>query len=135
MSVRAPVGPINFAIEQICIGRGLAAIRAGEKIQREFLFYLLLYMQDQIKGNKGAVFASISKKQIENIRFNMPPLSVQDKIVAVFDKFETKRQLLINAHETKIRLLSELKHSALRQAFAEKLTGDVAKQTPHENDT
>ncbi len=28
MSVRAPVGPVNFATEKICIGRGLAAIRA-----------------------------------------------------------------------------------------------------------
>ncbi len=27
MSVRAPVGPVNFATEKACIGRGLAAIR------------------------------------------------------------------------------------------------------------
>ena len=38
ISVRAPVGPINFSTQHICIGRGLAAIRAGESIDKEFLF-------------------------------------------------------------------------------------------------
>ena len=39
MSVRAPVGPINFATQSICIGRGLAAIRAGKDIDKDFLFF------------------------------------------------------------------------------------------------
>ena len=42
MSVRAPVGPINFATQRICIGRGLAAIRATNLINKEFLFNFLL---------------------------------------------------------------------------------------------
>ncbi len=86
MSVRAPVGPINFATERICIGRGLASIRAGEQVHREFLFYSLLSVQDQIKGSEGAVFASINKKQIETMRFSKPPLPEQERIVAILDK-------------------------------------------------
>ncbi|MFZ1325105.1 MAG: restriction endonuclease subunit S [Candidatus Contendobacter sp.] len=39
MSVRAPVGPINFATEEIRIGRGLAAIRSNGELDRDFLFY------------------------------------------------------------------------------------------------
>jgi len=31
MSVRAPVGPINLTKQRVCIGRGLAAIRAKKK--------------------------------------------------------------------------------------------------------
>ncbi len=57
MSVRAPVGPINFATERICIGRGLAAIRCREELDRDFLFYQLLSKQDEIAGTEGAVFA------------------------------------------------------------------------------
>ena len=34
MSVRAPVGPVNFATQRICIGRGLAAIRSGKEIDK-----------------------------------------------------------------------------------------------------
>ena len=42
MSVRAPVGPVNFSTQQICIGRGLAAIRASKLVDREFLFNFLV---------------------------------------------------------------------------------------------
>jgi type I restriction enzyme S subunit len=39
MSVRAPVGPVNFATDDICIGRGLAVIRSSPELNRDFLFY------------------------------------------------------------------------------------------------
>ncbi|HKK81956.1 MAG TPA: restriction endonuclease subunit S, partial [Prolixibacteraceae bacterium] len=42
MSVRAPVGPVNFATQHICIGRGLAAIRAKKNIDKDYLFYFFL---------------------------------------------------------------------------------------------
>ena len=41
MSVRAPVGPVNFSTQKICIGRGLAAIRGNNQINKEFLFNFL----------------------------------------------------------------------------------------------
>lgn len=82
MSVRAPVGPVNYAIQHICIGRGLAAIRTNNSIKKEFLFYLLKSQEDKIKGNGGAVFDSISRNQIEAIQIPLPPLSIQEEIVA-----------------------------------------------------
>ena len=57
MSVRAPVGPVNFATGEICIGRGLAAIRSSEELNRDFLFYQLWHLQPDIAGREGAVFA------------------------------------------------------------------------------
>jgi len=86
MSVRAPVGPINFSTMKICIGRGLAAIRATDKIDREFLFYTLLHKQDEIHGSEGAVFASINKGQIEAINVALPSLQEQRRIVNIIDE-------------------------------------------------
>jgi type I restriction enzyme S subunit len=77
MSVRAPVGPINFATEEICIGRGLAAIRAKDSIDRDFLFYQLAQLQPVISGREGAVFPSINKAEISALSLNVPPLSEQ----------------------------------------------------------
>ncbi|WP_347260428.1 restriction endonuclease subunit S [Rudaea sp.] len=85
MSVRAPVGPVNFAKEDVCIGRGLAAIRARSDIDREFLYYQLLHLQPDISGNEGAVFASINKAQIEALPVVVPPLNEQQRIVAILD--------------------------------------------------
>ena len=100
MSVRAPVGPINFSTQNICIGRGLAAIRAGKNIDREFLFYFLLSKQDEIRGNEGAVFSSINQKQIKNIEIPLPPLPEQKRIVAILDKaFEGINQAIANAEK------------------------------------
>ncbi len=88
MSVRAPVGPVNICSEKICIGRGLAAIRVGDKINYKYLFYLLKSKENDIKGGGGSVFDSISRKQIENIKIPLPPLEVQEQIVAELDNYQ-----------------------------------------------
>ncbi len=86
MSVRAPVGPINFSTENICIGRGLAAIRPSDKLDKYFLFYYLLSKQDEIQGSEGAVFASINKSQIEGLNLLYVGLEEQKRIVAILDQ-------------------------------------------------
>ena len=86
MSVRAPVGPVNFATEKICIGRGLAAIRTSNKIDKEYLFNFLIKQENEIVGNTGAVFNSINKSQIEDINIPLPSLLEQKRIVAIFDE-------------------------------------------------
>lgn len=88
MSVRAPVGPVNFSTQEICIGRGLAAIRAQEKIDKDYLFYLLRSKEKEIKGSGGAVFDSISRPQIAKIKIPLPPLDVQREIVAELDGYQ-----------------------------------------------
>ena len=41
-TVRAPVGELNVADQDCCIGRGLAAIQAKDKNENKFLYYILL---------------------------------------------------------------------------------------------
>ena len=86
MSVRAPVGPINFSTEDICIGRGLAAIRSKGQLDGDFLFYQLLYLQPEIAGKEGAVFASINKAEIAALPITVGPLPEQHRIVAILDE-------------------------------------------------
>ena len=86
MSVRAPVGPVNVSTDEICIGRGLAAIRCGTHISRDFLFYQLLHLQPEIAGKEGAVFASINKSEIEALPVACAPLAEQQRIVDVLDE-------------------------------------------------
>lgn len=88
MSVRAPVGPVNIVTEDICIGRGLAAIRCSSKIQYKYLFYVLKQMEDEIQGDNGAAFSSINRKQIEQIKIPLPPISVQEEIVAELENYQ-----------------------------------------------
>jgi len=86
MSMRAPVGPVNFATDEICIGRGLGAIRSKPEMNRDFLFYQLLLLQPEIAGKEGAVFASINKSEIEALPISFAPLPEQRRIVGILDE-------------------------------------------------
>lgn len=135
MSVRAPVGPINFATEQICIGRGLAAIRPSNKVNKDFLFYGLLGKQKEICGNEGAVFASINKAQISAISFPLPPLEEQKRIVGILDEafagidqaIANTEKNLSNFKELFERVLStEIFCPSNQDGFLETIVADVA---------
>ncbi len=88
MSVRAPVGPVNIVKNSVCIGRGLAAIRTSKQILSKYLFYLLDSMQEVIKGNDGAAFASINRKEIENVEIPLPPIRIQEEIVSEIEQYQ-----------------------------------------------
>lgn len=45
-------------------------------------------MENEIKGNGGAVFDSISKNDIANIKIPLPPLEVQEEIVKELDQYQ-----------------------------------------------
>jgi type I restriction enzyme S subunit len=117
MSVRAPVGPVNFATGKICIGRGLAAIRASKLIDKEFLFYFFLKHESEIVGNAGAVFSSINKAQIESIELPLPLLPEQKRIVSVLDEaFASIAQAKSNAERNLVNA-RELFESVSKEIF------------------
>ena len=62
MSVRAPVGTLNIAMEDCCIGRGLAALNSKFGSQLHLLYTLSGFKQlfDVMDGN-GTTFGSITK--------------------------------------------------------------------------
>lgn len=86
MSVRAPVGDVNFATKQLCIGRGLAAIRIKSDVDKDYLFYYLLANKNKIKGKEGVGFSSINRSEIKEINLQYPSeKSEQKRIVSRLD--------------------------------------------------
>lgn len=123
MSVRAPVGPINFSTQQICIGRGLAAIRSSEMIDKDFLFYFLLYKQPEISGNTGAVFDSINKDQIASIQVPLPSIEKQGEIVKKLDVAFFEIDLLEGNLFERESVIAEITAEKLDQIFRKKTKG------------
>jgi type I restriction enzyme S subunit len=123
MSVRAPVGPVNFSTEEVCIGRGLAAIRSGAEVNRDFLFYQLLHLQPDIAGKEGAVFASINKSEIEELPLAFAPFPEQQRIVGILDAaFESVATAKANA-EKNLQNARALFDSYLQSVFTERGPG------------
>ena len=89
MSVRAPVGPVNISTQKVCIGRGLAALKPkSDSLTALYFFYVLRSIEAKITGSVGAAFSSINKGEIEKIEIPLPPLSVQQEIVAEIEGYQ-----------------------------------------------
>ena len=72
MSVRAPVGELNITPVDMCLGRGVCALRMKNGNQ-EFLYYLLKYYMPQLlKKESGTVFGSVNRNDIENLETHIP---------------------------------------------------------------
>lgn len=69
ISVRAPIGALNFAKEECCIGRGLAALTPDKsKVSSEFIFWLLKGKNYELnRKGTGSTFKAISRKILEEI--------------------------------------------------------------------
>lgn len=66
VSVRAPVGDVNVADKECCIGRGLAAVKSTYK---SYALYKILSLKPQFDlfESEGTVFGSINKNSFSNI--------------------------------------------------------------------
>lgn len=113
MSVRAPVGDLNIAINELCIGRGLASLNMKNG-NNEFLFYLLRAYRDQILNKEtGTVFGSINKSGIENLELPFPPFLEQKKIAAILKSLDDKIELNNKMNET----LEEMAQTIFKEWF------------------
>ena len=88
ISVRAPIGALNIANCECCIGRGLAALTVNEDIcARKYLWYVLSSKVDELNSKgTGSTFKAISKKTLAETEIPLPPLDIQRKIALVLDK-------------------------------------------------
>jgi type I restriction enzyme M protein len=83
MSVRAPVGPVNLnPFNEICIGRGLCAIRPKNKEDLEFIFNYL-QTDDVVKGHMGSTYESINRDEILKIKIPNPDKEIKNNIINI----------------------------------------------------
>ena len=114
ISVRAPVGDVNVARGDYCIGRGLAAINGSESLDNWFLFYLLIFAKRRLEDRgTGSTFKSISKGVLQNFSIPLPPLPEQRRIAHVLSTI----QRAIAAQDKLIAAARELKRSLMQRLF------------------
>jgi type I restriction enzyme S subunit len=106
VSVRAPVGDINIAYEDCCIGRGLAAVR-HKRGYLSYTFYKIRSLKDELDSfeQQGTVFGSIGKDDFNNIETPIPLETIVKSFESVAKPFDYK--IFINS--TQIRTLSHLR--------------------------
>lgn len=122
ISVRAPIGALNIANCECCIGRGLAALTVNEDIcAQEYLWHVLSSKVDELNSKgTGSTFKAINKKTLSEIEIPLPPLDEQRKIAAVLDKVSD----LIAKRRQQLDKLDELVKSRFIELFGDPLVDD-----------
>jgi type I restriction enzyme S subunit len=130
LSVRAPVGEINIADKQYCIGRGLAAISFFE-INNLFGFYKLSSVINQLhRKSQGTTFLAISKSDIDNLIIAYPQdHRGQSKIAEILNTIDTaieKAKAIIEKYK---RIKTGMMQDLLTNGIDEK--GNIRSQKTH----
>lgn len=110
MSVRAPVGDVNMAIDRCSIGRGVAAAR-HKSTSISYTYYAFRSLRDrfEVYNGEGTVFGSISQKDLRA----MPWLAPDDVVVSRFDQMVGPIDQRIEINEVQNRRLSGLRDTLL----------------------
>lgn len=100
-SVRAPVGRINVTQDKIAIGRGLSAMRSKRGFQSFFYYQLKNHFFKEDMLGSGAIFASVTKKQLSNELLLEPDY----RIIKEFEMISRPvDQQVANLHRQNLRL-------------------------------
>ena len=120
MSVRAPVGDLNVAFENCCIGRGLAAIHSETP---SFALYLMRFLKPQLEAynGEGTVFGSINGKALKSLEVALP----SHNEVMQFESFAAPIDALIRSNENETRKLNNLRNYLLPKLMSGEI--DVSK--------
>lgn len=110
MSVRAPVGDLNVAYADCCIGRGLAAIHSKFKCQ-SFVLYTMFFLKKQLDvfNGEGTVFGSINRKSLNE----MPILIPSDEKVDEFERIVAPMDAAIRNNYDELCRLEQIRDSLL----------------------
>ena len=112
ISVRAPVGDMNMAFEECCLGRGVAAFRYRDNNDfYSYTYYKLCSLMEPIKQfeDNGSVFGSIGKDDFKNLDNIKPPKYLIEQFQKEVKPLDDK--IILNT--TQIRTLTALRDTLL----------------------
>jgi len=118
MSVRAPVGDLNVAHTDCCIGRGLAAIHSKDNHQA-FVLYTMFSLKKQLDvfNGEGTVFGSINRISLNKMPLLIPSSEKLDEFEALVSPIDAA----IRNNYDEICYLKQLRDSLLPKLMSGEL--------------
>ena len=121
ISVRAPIGALNYATEQCCIGRGLASITVKDEVLRNYVFRLLKANRNKlINQGSGSTFKAIGKSNLEELRIPIVDEMTQKKIMNLMDATEQ----IIRQRQIELQLFDDLIKARFIELFGDPKIND-----------
>ena len=118
MSVRAPVGDLNVAYTDCCIGRGLAAIHSKSN-QQSFVLYTMfsLHKQLDVFNGEGTVFGSINRTALTELPIFIP----SDREIVKFEAIVAPIDAAIRNNYEEICRLEKIRDALLPKLMSGEL--------------
>ena len=125
VSVRAPVGDINMASTDCCVGRGVAALRHRSG-SSSYTYYAINAIRQDIADfeHTGTVFGAITRKQFEALAVVEP----HPDLVQAFESLVGPLDRRIALQEAEAKTLSELRNALLAILAAGELSAPDAER-------
>lgn len=119
ISVRAPIGALNYATEECCIGRGLAAITIENDFERNYVFHFLKAQNKELNNKgTGSTFKAISKSILEEIQVPVISKEQQEISMKLMDIIEQ----IIRQRKQELQRLDDLIKSRFIEMFGDPVT-------------
>lgn len=117
ISVRAPIGAMNIADCECCIGRGLASISADEAVcTTKYLWYGISSKIEELNAKgTGSTFKAVNKKTLEETEIPIRDLMEQERIAAKLDSVTA----LITLRKRQVKKLDELVKARFVEMFGD----------------
>ena len=117
ISVRAPIGALNFAKERSCIGRGLAGITPQNGVSLKYIYYCLKGKNKELNAKgTGSTFKAIAKSALGEISVKIVSEEDQLKIIQTLDRVSS----VIEARKQQLTELDNLIKARFVELFYDK---------------
>ncbi len=90
INVGASAGTVGYSSREFWSSDGCFCFSHNESLNQRYLYYVLQCMEGSIKAKvRKAGIPTLDNKVIAKIKIPIPPLSEQQRIVSILDKFDT----------------------------------------------
>lgn len=116
ISVRAPVGTTNIALQRCGVGRGLAAIRPFTGLNTPLCRHYLEFFVDQLlEKATGTTFQAIGSEDLALLKVPLPPSDEQERIVKRVEAIMKQVDVLESKKKERNAVRTRLTQNAMRE--------------------
>lgn len=118
VAIGATVGKIGVIKEEASSNQQITAIKFKDNIDVDFSYYWFYFIKQTIINKASvATLPIINQKGIKDLKFIIPPLLTQQKVVSYLDEISQKIEKVKLVQKIKMDSLKALKASILDKAF------------------
>ncbi|MGE5490019.1 MAG: restriction endonuclease subunit S [Actinomycetota bacterium] len=124
---RVGLGKVAITDTPLCFSQDLQGLMQDpELISPEYALYLLSYELQFLKfAGQGTTISGVTKKQLKDLAFPLPPITEQHRIVAKIEELFSELDQGVASLKTAREQLKVYRQSLLKHAFEGKLTPGI----------